>query len=46
MGLTIARDIVAENGGRIDVLVDGRRRGASVRIRLPRRKSRATMPDR
>lgn len=43
MGLTIARHIVELHGGSISVLVDGRRRGANVRIRIPRKRSRATL---
>lgn len=43
MGLTIARNIVTLHGGSIEVIVDGRRRGANVRIRLPRKRSRATV---
>jgi signal transduction histidine kinase len=43
MGLTIARNIVAFHGGRIEVITDRRRRGANIRIVLPRKRSRATM---
>jgi signal transduction histidine kinase len=43
MGLTIARALVQQNGGRVDVVLDGRRRGAHVRILLPRKRSRATV---
>jgi signal transduction histidine kinase len=43
MGLTIARNIVSMHGGTIDVLQDGRRRGATLRICLPRKRSRATI---
>jgi signal transduction histidine kinase len=42
MGLTLARRIVEGHGGRIRVLIDRRRRGASLRIVLPRKRSRAT----
>jgi C4-dicarboxylate-specific signal transduction histidine kinase len=42
MGLTIARNIITMHGGSIDVLVDGRRRGACFRVTLPRKRSRAT----
>ncbi len=43
MGLTIARDLVELQGGTIAVVLDGRRRGATLRIVLPRRRSRATV---
>jgi C4-dicarboxylate-specific signal transduction histidine kinase len=43
MGLTIARNLVVVHGGQIDVLTDGRRRGANIRILLPRKRSRATV---
>jgi signal transduction histidine kinase len=43
MGLTIARSIVEAHAGRIEVLVDGRRRGANIRLLLPRKRSRATI---
>jgi signal transduction histidine kinase len=43
MGLTIARNIVNVHGGNIRVLTDGRRRGASFQILLPRKRSRATL---
>jgi signal transduction histidine kinase len=42
MGLTIARRLVEDHGGRIRVLLDGRRRGANVEFTLPRKRSRAT----
>jgi nitrogen fixation/metabolism regulation signal transduction histidine kinase len=42
MGRTIARRLMEGHGGRIDVLVDGRRQGANLRIVLPRKRSRAT----
>ena len=45
MGLTIARGLVEQHGGTIEVIVDGRRRGAHFRIRLPRKRSRATLSD-
>jgi C4-dicarboxylate-specific signal transduction histidine kinase len=43
MGLTIARNLVTAHGGQISVLTDGRRRGANIRILLPRKRSRATV---
>lgn len=46
MGLTLARRIVEGHGGCISVLVDGRRRGATLRIVLPRKRSRATFGQR
>jgi signal transduction histidine kinase len=44
MGLTIARSIVETHGGTIELVNDRRRRGATFRIRLPRKKARATVP--
>jgi C4-dicarboxylate-specific signal transduction histidine kinase len=43
MGLTIARQLVETHGGRINVIVDGRRKGAAFQILLPRKRSRATI---
>ncbi len=43
MGLTIARQLVESHGGRIHLLLDGRRRGANFQILLPRKRSRATV---
>jgi signal transduction histidine kinase len=43
LGLTIARNIVESYGGEIEVLTDGRRRGANIRLLLPRKRSRATI---
>jgi signal transduction histidine kinase len=43
MGLTIAKGLVEQNGGSIEVILDGRRRGAHFRMRLPRKRSRATV---
>jgi signal transduction histidine kinase len=43
MGLTIARSLVQAHGGQIAVLTDGRRRGANIKILLPRKRSRATV---
>jgi signal transduction histidine kinase len=43
MGLTIARGIIQQHGGTIDIVIDGRRRGAHFCIRLPRKRSRATV---
>jgi signal transduction histidine kinase len=43
MGLTIARQLVESHGGRIRVILDGRRKGANFQILLPRKRSRATI---
>jgi signal transduction histidine kinase len=43
MGLTIARQMVETHGGRISVIMDGRRKGANFQILLPRKRSRATI---
>ena len=43
MGLTIARQLVESHGGRISVILDGRRKGANFQILLPRKRSRATI---
>jgi C4-dicarboxylate-specific signal transduction histidine kinase len=43
MGLTIARQLVESHGGRISVIIDGRRKGAAFQILLPRKRSRATI---
>jgi C4-dicarboxylate-specific signal transduction histidine kinase len=45
MGLTIPRRLVEGHGGRLEVLVDGRRRGANLRLVLPRKRSRATFSN-
>ncbi len=42
MGLTLARHIVTTHGGKISLLTDRRRRGATFGIALPRKRSRAT----
>jgi signal transduction histidine kinase len=42
MGLTIAKGLVEEAGGTLSVIVDGRKRGAHIRIVLPAKRSRAT----
>jgi signal transduction histidine kinase len=42
MGLTIAQKLVATYGGYIHVILDGRRKGANIRVVLPRKRSRAT----
>jgi signal transduction histidine kinase len=42
MGLAIARQIINSHGGKIYVILDGRRRGANLRLVLPRKRSRAT----
>jgi signal transduction histidine kinase len=44
MGLTIARSIVETHGGTIELVVDRRRKGATFRIWLPRKKARSTVP--
>ena len=41
MGLTIARRLVESHLGQMSVVQDGRRRGANIRIILPRKRSRA-----
>lgn len=43
MGLTIARQLVEAHGGRISVILDGRRKGANFQLLLPRKRSRATI---
>jgi signal transduction histidine kinase len=45
MGVTVAQRLVDKHGGRMLVLLDGRRRGANLRILLPRKRSRATFYD-
>jgi signal transduction histidine kinase len=42
MGLTIARGLVEQAGGTLEAVIDGRRRGALFRIRLPRKRARTT----
>jgi signal transduction histidine kinase len=42
MGLALARRLVERHGGTIDVVIDGRRKGANVRVVLARKRSRAT----
>lgn len=42
MGLAIARNLIAKHGGSLRAVGDGRRRGATIEIRLPRKRSRAT----
>jgi signal transduction histidine kinase len=41
MGLTIARSIVESVGGTITIVQDGRRKGASIRVLLPQKRTRA-----
>jgi hypothetical protein len=43
MGLTIARQMLEAHGGSIAILRDGRRKGAHFLVRLPRKRSRATI---
>lgn len=43
MGLTVARRIIENHGGSLDLVVDGRRKGTTFRIVLPRKRSRATL---
>jgi C4-dicarboxylate-specific signal transduction histidine kinase len=43
MGLTIARQMIEAHGGQIDVILDGRRKGANFQILLSRKRSRATI---
>lgn len=44
MGLTIARSIIETHGGTIELVTDRRRKGATFRIQLPRKKARSTVP--
>jgi hypothetical protein len=44
MGLTIARNVVLSHAGTISLVTDKRRKGATLRIQLPRKRSRATSP--
>jgi hypothetical protein len=41
--LTIARRMLEMHGGSIDLLRDGRRKGANFVLSLPRKRSRATL---
>jgi len=43
MGLTIARHLLEAHGGTIDILLDGRRKGANFLVTFPRKRSRATI---
>lgn len=43
MGLTIARQVAEAHGGQINVILDGRRKGANFQILLPRKKARTTI---
>lgn len=45
MGLAIARQLIEAHGGRIQLMLDGRRRGANFQILLPRKRPRATIYD-
>jgi len=42
MGLTIARHLLRQAGGNMEALMDRRRRGATIRLILPRKRSRTT----
>ena len=42
MGLTIARHLMTLAGGTMEALLDRRRRGATIRLALPRKRSRST----
>ena len=42
MGLTIARQLLEAHGGRIELITDGRRKGANFLVILSRKRSRAT----
>lgn len=42
LGLSLARELVNAIGGDIRVLIDGRREGANLLLRIPRKKSRST----
>jgi len=42
MGLAIARNLVTLASGNVEAVVDRRRRGATIKIDLPRKRSRAT----
>ncbi len=46
MGLTIARSVLETHGGSISLVTDRRRRGATFKVLLPRKKARATTPSR
>ena len=43
MGLTVARGLIEQHAGTLDLVVDGRRRGALFKIRLQAKRSRATV---
>jgi hypothetical protein len=43
MGMAAARSIVEANGGRMELVRDRRRRGTTIRVLLPRKRSRATL---
>lgn len=43
MGLTIARQLVESHGGKINLIMDGRRKGTNFQILLPRKRARATL---
>jgi signal transduction histidine kinase len=43
MGLAVARRIIEKHGGSLDLVLDGRRKGTTFRILLPRKRARATL---
>jgi C4-dicarboxylate-specific signal transduction histidine kinase len=44
IGLAAAKSILTTNGGTVDIVHDHRRRGTTIRILVPRKRSRATTP--